>query len=235
MNTITKVSFFFLLLVSSNSFCQHSFPDLKYTSVIKSSLGSKFGYLESLNFKLINKFCIDEERCYGFERDERLLGTLQLNNNQQIDFYYCEGPSADPTFYAVLNDEIIFKEFGKTLHLKGKTLYIEGKANSYFDKKRKFVYQNGQYNETIQPFYYIGIKGKLNHSIVIYQNEELINKVATLPIGYEIEIIGGKINTENQTLNKVLVKTKFGLLGWVNFNPFDLENPLLDNFRYSGD
>ncbi len=234
MNTIITTLTLLIFISSINSFSQHTFPDLKYTDVTKSSLGSQFGYIEPSNFKPINEFCVNEDTCFGFEIDERLLGTLKLDK-KSIEFYYCEAPSEDPTFYAVCNGEIIFKEFGKTLHLKNKTLYIEGRANSYFDKKRKFVFQDGKYIETIQPLYYIGVKGKLNYSISIYQTEKLESKVATLPAGYKIEIIGGKTNPKNKSLEKLLLKTEFGLTGWVNFNPHENEKPLTNSFVNIGD
>ena len=157
------------------------------------------------------------------------------NDEMKIEFHYTEAPSDDPTFIAVLNGKIILEEVGSTLHFKENTLYIEGNANSYFDKKRKFQFIESRYQEVIQPFYHIGIEGNLNYPIQIYKTDKFLEKVAYLPKDYEIEVLMGKTGGEYNDLEKVLIKTEFGLMGWFNFKEVAFGKPLIDGLQYIGD
>jgi hypothetical protein len=231
----TIIFIFFLSIYCHKILGQHNFPDLKYQNISKSYLGGKIGYNDFSNFELINKFCDENDNCFEYESAETLLGKFKLDSKSEIIFYYTEAPSDDPTFYAVLNGKMIFISAGKIIHIKGKTIYTEGIANSYINRKKKFVFEEGKYIEVKQPFYYVGLKGKLNHSISLFESENFHNKVASLPKGYDIEIIGGKIGGEYELLEKVLIKTEFGLVGWLNFKPFMNKEPLIDNFIFWGD
>ena len=215
---------------------QHKYPDLKYITIDKSYLNGEFGYPNSAKFKLVNRFCSDSKECYDYGDPITLIGNWNLSNGKYIEFYYKEAPSNDPTFIAVYNNEIILEEFGSTFHLKGKIAYIEGSANSYFDKKRKFKFDNEKYKEVKQPFYYINSEGRLNFPISIYETEEFINKVAQLPKGYKITILLGITGGEYNELQKILIKSEFGLIGWFDFKKLGYNNePLIPYFYFNGD
>jgi len=232
---IMKRLIILILLISNSVFAQFSFSDLQYINIEPSYLNGKFGFNKASKFQLINRFCNDSIDCYKYEDPTTLIGYWNVNDKNKIEFHYTEAPSDDPTFIAVFNGKIILEESGTTLHFKGNTLYIEGNANSYFDKKRKFQFIDNSYQEVNQPFYHIGIKGNLNYPIQIYKTDKFLEKVASLPRDYEVEVLIGQTGGEYNDLEKVLIKTEFGLIGWFNFKEVAFGKPLVDGLYYHGD
>ena len=230
-----QITVFLLLLITNVAFAQFRFPDLKYIDIGSSHLNGKFGFKESSNFELVNKPCEESMDCYQYGEPTILIGYWKVDAKTKIEFHYTEGPSEDPAFMAIHNGEIILSEAGTTLHFKGRTLYVEGSANAYFDKKRKFQFTNNRYEEVKQPFYHIGVKGKLNYPIQLYQTDQFVKKLAYLPKGYEVEVLVGQTGGDYDGLEKVLIKTEFGLIGWFNFKEVSFGKPLMDELYYHGD
>lgn len=225
-----------IIFLSFNSIqAQFSFPDLEYIKITSSNLSGTFGYNKSLEFQIVNKYCSEIKDCYDYEDPTILIGKFTSEDNTVIEFHYTEAPSDDPTFIAVKDGSVILEESGNTLHLKGNILYIEGIGNSYFNKKRKFKLIGNRYEEVNQPFYDISVKGTLNFPIVIYESENFSNKVASLPKGYQIEIVLGKTGGEYNDLETILIKSEFGLLGWFNFKEISFGEQLIDGFYFHGD
>ena len=208
-----KKLFMLAFLYSCFTYGQHKFSDLKYIDINNSFLNGKFGYPNTNKFNLVNKLCEDIEGCYDYGDPLTFIGTW-TKNSTKIDFYYTEAPSDDPFFVVVIDGKPVIEESGTTLHFKGSIVYIEGIANAYFNVKRKFQLNNNTFSEVKQPFYHIGIKGKLNFPIKLFATQGLKNKIASLPKGYEIEILLGLFGKNNYDLEKILIKSKFGLVGW---------------------
>lgn len=230
-----KLIILLVLLMAKTTFAQFSFSDSKYIAIEYSNLNGKFGYSKASQFELVNKVCNTSVDCFEFEESTTLIGYWKVDDKTKVGFYYTEGASDDPMFMAVCNDVIILKEAGSTLHFKGKTLYVEGDANAYFDKKRKFQFVDNSYKEVKQPFYYIGLRGKLNYSIKLYKTDKFVETVAQLPKNYDIEVLMGITGGEFNELEKVLIKTEFGLIGWFNFKAVAYEKPLIDALHFHGD
>lgn len=224
-----------LILIANSTFGQFIFPDLEYINIESSSMNGRFGLIEALDFQLINKPCSESTDCFKYGDPTILLGFWTLENHTKVELHYTEAPSDDATFIAVLNGKIILEEAGTTLHFKGNTLYVEGNANAYFDKKRKFQFINNEYLEVTQPFYHIGLKGKLNYPIQIYKSTDFKEKVASLPKDYEVEVLIGQTGGEYDELEKVLIKTEFGLVGWFNFKEVAFGESLIDGLYFHGD
>ena len=230
-----KIFYLIALLLMNMSWAQFQFSDLKYIDIEDSFVNGTFGYKSTLNFQLINKACGQINACLAHSEPTTLIGKLTLAKDKVIEFHYTEVPSQDPRFIAVYNNESVFVAAGTRLHLKGEVLYVEGNANAFFDKRRKFEWKNNSYQEVKQPFYAINEIGKLNYAITIYEDKACTQKVALLPKGYAIEIVLGITGGEYDDLQKVLIKSKFGLLGWFNFEEAIVDPPLIDGFYFNGD
>ncbi|MCR9152745.1 MAG: hypothetical protein NXI09_01435 [Bacteroidetes bacterium] len=224
-----------IILLANSTFAQYRFSDLQYLDIEASYLSGKFGFSTASQFQLINSICTDSIDCYRYDEPTTLIGYWSPKANVKVELHYTEAPSDDPRFIAVHNGEIILEESGSILHFKGATLYIEGSANSFFDKKRKFQFIDNKYQEVNQPFYHIGLRGKLNYPIQIYKTDKFREKVAFLPKDYDIEVLIGQTGGEYDGLEKVLIKTEFGLIGWFNFKEVAWEEPLIDGLFYHGD
>ncbi|MFT5668269.1 MAG: hypothetical protein ACI9DK_002469 [Vicingaceae bacterium] len=232
---MNKVLYIIIFLSFNCVQAQFRFPDLDYIEIMSSNLNGGFGYSKSLSFEIINKNCSELKNCYEYEDPTILIGKLVIEDNSIIEFHYTEAPSDDPTFIAVKNGKVVLEASGNILHLKGKILYIEGIGNSYFNKKRKFSFIDNLFKEVNQPFYDISVKGTLNFPIDIYESESFSNRVASLPKGYQIEIVLGKTGGEYDDLETILIKSEFGLIGWFNFKDISFGEQLIDGFYFHGD
>ena len=220
----------FLLLISNHVLAQHKFGDLEY-KLINEFI--EIGYPKS-NFESIFKECSETNLCAGFDESDIMIGRYKLQNNTYLNVYFTEGPSDDPQLIIEYNTRIILTADGDKFHFKGRTLYVEGLANNLFDKKRKYVFDGKEFKETNQPYYFVGIKGKLKRNIRIYQTKSLKSSVAYLPINYPIEIVMAEFS-EYDLVEYVLIKTKFGLMGWIKIEIDDENGGLIDGFYFHGD
>jgi hypothetical protein len=221
------------LIISISSFGQSKFDDLNYKLINDASI--EIGYPKS-DFEFIFKDCSDLNICFEYEEPLFFIGKYKVSENDYISYYFSNGSSLDPQLIAVYKEKIILITLGNTFHIKGKTIYVEGVSNSYFDKKRKYVFENNNFKEIRQPYYSVGMKGTLNVPIKIYQTTEYKNEIAVLPKGYEVEIILVETEGEYDFIKNVLIKTKFGLIGWFDFDKISLLNvELIDGFIYHGD
>ena len=225
-----------LCFFSIKIIAQELFPDLKYTNI---DSYITLGYIP--DFELDSTLCneLDKTDHYYCEDPDELfkkVGTYKLSKSTTLALYYTEGPSGDPAIYIVKNNkEEVLSVQGTGFHFKGKTIYVDGCSNTLFDVKRKFIYENGIYREVKQPFYYVNITGTLNRDITIFQTKNLSKPVAFLPKGYSIDVVLSEFGKEDDRTDYFLIKTKFGLLGWIKLEMGDWYGGLLDNLYFCGD
>ena len=220
----------FLLLISFQFTAQNKFDDLEYKFINESI---EVGYPKS-NFEPIFKECSTTNLCVGVDVSDIMIGRYRLENNTFLNLYFSEGQSDDPQLFIEYNKEIILNVIGNKFHFKGETLYVEGISNNLFDKKRKFNFEHGNFNEVKQPLYFVGIKGLLKRNIKIYESKSLTSLVANLPKGNPIEIVMAEFN-EDDFAAYFLVKTKFRLIGWLKIEIDDENGGLIDGFYFHGD
>jgi len=140
-----------------------------------------------------------------------------------IKVLYTSGPSADAYFEVYALPKKGAKEEPRkilgvgatTLHIpKGKNIYAEGWCNTMFNERRKYTYNGKQFEEVKQPYLYVGMKttvqplGSEKSPLILYADKSQKTRVATLPVGSEIEVL---LQEPNEWY---LVRTSFGLVGW---------------------
>lgn len=160
-----------------------------------------------------------------FNAKEQLLVTISVEESDYI--YGC---------FKYYNEKS--KKVGKSLGCvemgnDGRKLYLRGGKSIYalqgnFNKQSSHKYQLSKGNgikEVKQPFMYLGIKTKVSlpspeycgpykgpKTLALYQKKnQKSEKVAVLPVGYEIEVL-------LQEGKWYLVKSSFGLVGWAKNN-----------------
>lgn len=166
----------------------------------------------------------------GKYKNKKMLDSLEI--------CFIEGASADPEFE-------IYKKNGKKIGsitcldfyiTETGAIYTSGHTNSMFDKRRKFQILNDTILEVQQPFRYIGLKGRTLKPITLYQDKIGKGIVAQLPAKYEIEILLSESTGKDfDTEQNYLVKTEFGLIGWLRISDDDVSEPILKEFYYAGD
>lgn len=166
-----------------------------------------------------------------------ILGKLKLSNQgDSISLAFSPGASGDPEFIFVnSNEEIIARVEGEELNITSSgNIYTVNNSNNMFLTRCKFQFVNEVLIETKQPYLYIGLKTKTLKSISIFESSDLKTKVASLPADYNIEVILAKEDEQEHHL--YLIKTEFGLLGWIKLNsPFDYDKREIENLYMRGD
>lgn len=214
--------------------------------------GSRFGY-EKESFTLIFKACDKlpvTDACYDANNDNNdytLLGRYKNSiMSEYVNILYSPGPSADPQFIiSDKNNQLIWSEFSEELCVNSNgIIYLSGNLNKMFNQRKKLQFSNGKVREVKQPYYYVDVRGKLLKPIKLYsQKENRGELIATLPIGYEIEVLLADANVQmseygyEEEITNYLVRTAFGLVGWLKLSESDtyFMDPVVKGLGYLGD
>lgn len=109
------------------------------------------------------------------------------------------------------------------------SLYVEGHNNDMFSAKNKYEWHDGTFVVVKQPFQYVGLTTTTRVALNIFSTQNYKQVVASLPKDSTITVI---LNEGNH----YLVKTPFGLLGWVKItNGTSYENSPILGIYFSGD
>ena len=239
--TLTITLFLLQAVVGQN---KKLFPNLSYVQINKTY---KVGFnYDPQTTKLTNTPCylLDKKNRFFCHKDSdyearTLVGKYKNKKmSDSLEICFIEGASADPEFE-------IYKKNGKQIGAiaclnfyitDAGTIYTSGHTNSMFDKRRKFQILNDTILEVQQPFRYVGIKGQTLKPITLYQSKSGNEIVAQLPAKYEIEILlSESTGNDFDTERNYLVKTEFGLIGWLRITDDDVLVPILKEFYYAGD
>lgn len=210
---------------------------------------ARFGY-EKESFTPILKARNDlpkSDVCYDPANEEELwlLGRYKNSSmKESVNILFSPGPSHDPAFiitdsknnliWGYPADEMCINSAG--------VIYTAGHSNKMFNERCKWTFNGKAVKEVKQPFYFVGFKGKSLKSIKLYSQKTGGEVVATVPVGYEIEVLLSEADTpvdedgfSSMPMN-YLVRTSFGLVGWLRLTQDDTYmEPVLDELRYWGD
>jgi hypothetical protein len=151
---------------------------------------------------------------------------------------YSEGMSADPGFVVTKKTGELISRFSCVeFYINGSgTIYTSGHVNNMYNRRRKFQIQNDTIIEIKQPYNFVGLKGKTLKAITLYNAKVGDEIVAQIPKEYDIEILLAEATTEDFDIDyNFLVKTDFGLVGWLRLTNDDLYGTVLEELYYAGD
>ncbi len=192
--------------------------------------GSRFGY-DAKKFTPTLRVCTQKMTCYDKYEPNTFLGTYR-NEKVTANIYYSEGPSTDPNFTINIDDKK-WNVAAENLAINASgTIYVSGNINHFFKKRRKFKITSDGVKEIKQPFLYVGVKGKLLKPAKLYSDKSYKNIVASLHKGYEVEVLLAEDNAN------YLVRTQFGLVGWLhlkNEDNYAFHKPLIRGLGFLGD
>ncbi|GBG13348.1 sorbosone dehydrogenase [Novimethylophilus kurashikiensis] len=123
------------------------------------------------------------------------------------------GGSWDPGCTFLLENEGKLKKVFQTLGLRfalpgNGNIYVEGHNDTMFNVRKKYGWHDGKCIEIKQPFNFVGLDTTTREPIELFSSQEYKQIVATLPKGSPVTVL---LNEGEH----YLVKTPFGLLGWV--------------------
>jgi hypothetical protein len=172
--------------------------------------------------------------------EDLVVAKVRLKADEPRRYYlvFTEGPSADYAFY--LMDEKTGDQTeeapGEHLALPGDGfLYLWNRSDSTFPKRRLFAMREGKLAETHQPFFYVGLQTKTLAPVTLYQSEGFKEAVTTLPAGAPVEVLLAHFGDEFQHDVPYLVRTRFGLVGWVRVPVAQMKSDLIEGLYYAGD
>lgn len=218
------------------------FPQMTRVQV-DTSLNAWFGYEKGT--KVINRSLqtLDPRDPYYRDSEAVVLGVL-------VAQYKAPGmkDSLTVVFESGMSDDPEFSIFGKGQKLIGHVscldmyinasgvIYTAGHANNMFNRRRKFQIQKDTLLEVKQPYYYVGLKGQLQKDITLYRDKTGPDVVAQLPKGYEVEVLLAESTTKDYEIdNLFLVRTDFGLVGWLRLSNEDTFGGVLKELYFRGD
>lgn len=162
------------------------------------------------------------------------LKTKIKENGADYVVVYSPGPSADPTFMFYKDgnfNQLAFSVPATNLFIPGNgNLYSEGYAALNNDVRRKYIFSNNDIEEVNQPFYYVGKKTSTKQAIKLYATPKMEQVIASIPANYSIEIV-----LEHPDKPMLLIKTKFGLVGWKKLNLRGLSSDDIKGLRTASD
>jgi hypothetical protein len=178
----------------------------------------------------------------GFEADDRLLLETAICDSDGQAYYvvFSEGPSADPSFYFIKADSSSDQPWaevpGNTLAIPTLgAVYAANRYNNFFTKRTKYAYSPGGLHEVPQPFFFVGLKTQALKPITLYASPTEDSQVTQLPAGAEIEVLLTDDRQDDLHRTCFLVKTPFGLLGWVWVPETQYQSGLIEGISWWGD
>jgi hypothetical protein len=160
------------------------------------------------------------------------------NFRDSLDIIYSAGMSDDPGFIiATKSNRSIFNVWCIEFYINASgTIYTSGHTNNLYNTRRKYIVQTDTVVEIKQPYYYVGLKGKTLKDITLYKDKSGNEIVAQIPSNYEIEILLADLPPKEFTgIYIFLVRTDFGLVGWLRLTSEDIYGTVLKDLYFAGD
>lgn len=144
------------------------------------------------------------------------------------------GGSWDPGITVLQEKDGLLKPL---LHIRGLrfalpgngAIYVDGHNNTMFDVRRKYEWHDGTFVETRQPFRYVGLDTVTQSAIDLFSSRKYTRVIASLPKGAPVSVL---LNRGSD----YLVKTSFGLLGWIRIREgIQREESPIQGIYFEGD
>jgi len=155
---------------------------------------------------------------------EEFIGIVKTDRSKESEYLlsFTTAPSLDHTYSFYKKDgtsyHFSFSVGGKQIYIPGNgNVYVSGHTNNLFNEKLKYTITNDSLKEVNQALKYVGLKTKLNSSIVLYSDKEKTKKVAFLPKNSEVTVL---LNERYNKEEYFLIKTSFGLVGWCKLDHY---------------
>ncbi|TKG95867.1 hypothetical protein EYV94_06135 [Puteibacter caeruleilacunae] len=244
--TVRQITTILLILASLSSIGQ---PKKHFQYLTKISLDTTYQVFFAYDAKfttIINKPCYTLDRTHPLSCSEDSVLEVwtivaKYKNKELKDsltITYSAGLSADPEFVIFSKSGEIIERFScLEFYINGSgTIYTSGHTNSMYNRRRKFQIKNDTIDEIIQPFNYVGLKGKTLKAITLYKNKTGSEIIAQLPQNYFIEILLADGKTKDYAIDyNFLVRTDFGLVGWLRLEREEAFGEVLKNLYFAGD
>ncbi len=155
-----------------------------------------------------------------------------------LDIVYSAGLSGDPSYsVSDITGKILTSINCTDFYINDLgIIYTSGHTNNMFNQRRKFEIKKDTVLEVKQPYYYVGLKNKTLKPITLYKEKTGKEVIAQLPKNYTVEVLLAENTSDNFHSHKYfLVKTEFGLVGWLRLTDYEGYDPVIEGLFYAGD
>lgn len=230
------------LAISASGQNKSYFPQMTKI-LVDSSFHAVFGYEKGM--QVINRSCrsLDPKDPFYCDSEAVVTGVLVAKYKapgikDSLSILFDGGMSDDPEFSILGKGQKLIGHVSCVemyINASG-VIYTAGHANNMFNRRRKFQIQKDTLVEVKQPYYYVGLKGQILKDITLYRDKTGPDVVAQLPKGYEIEVLLSEAPTKDYEIdNLFLVRTDFGLVGWLRLSNEDTFGGVLKELYFRGD
>lgn len=160
-----------------------------------------------------------------------LLTRIDRNKPERVYIDFDYGESEDPAFAitdARSNALIGTIEADHVIIPGDGFIYAKARKNREFLERRKFFIRAGQLVESSQPYLYVGLDSRALQDFKLLAAPDSSEVVATIRKGERVHVL---LNDKSH----YLIRTPFGLLGWVKQEPFTRDNLLIEGIYFDGD
>lgn len=220
-----------VLSLALPAFAAEPFPGLR-TIEYKDYFPVKISYDPQIT-QVVNKPLNGGPEHEGEPLVTRALKTrIDRAKSEEVFIDFDPGPSADPSIVVtrVGSKEPAGYISGLEFYIPGTgAIYASGHTNTMFDTRRKYVLQVNELVEVKQPFYWVGLESKAKKDLVLYSGKDWKETVARIPKGSALTVV------LNEGENWYLIKTPFGLVGWLKIDGGSQEADTIEGLYFRGD
>ena len=210
---------------------------------VESSFHAIFGYEKGVNVLKRSCLSLDPKDPFYCDSEAVTSGVIVAmykapGIQDSLTILFDGGMSDDPEFSIYRKDQKLLGHVSCVeMYINASGLvYTAGHANNMFNRRRKFQIQKDTLMEIKQPYYYVGIKGPVQKDITLYRGKTGTETVAQLPKGYEVEVLLAEpLAKDYETDYLFLVRTDFGLVGWLRLTNEDMFGGVLTELFFNGD
>lgn len=166
-----------------------------------------------------------------------LVGRIDRSKPDRYRVIYDDGPSCDPTFtvYRDGASEPLGSFGGEQLIVPGNGyLYVIRRSNRSYEGREKWEIRDGALVEVAQPLRYVGLPSRTLKAISLRQTQaEGATVLAQVPAGETVTIVAHQEDSDSGR-DWYLVRTRFGLLGWISDSGYGEERQF-EALQFMGD
>jgi hypothetical protein len=229
---LRPVLFGLALAVALPAFAAEPFPGLKKVE-IDNYFPVKIFYDPQITQLIDKPLNADRPKDDGSPLVTRMLKTrIDSTKKEEVFIDFDPGPSVDPEIVVtrVGSKEPAGYVPGLNFYIPGTgAIYATGHTNTNFDVRRKYVLQGNKLVESKQPFYWVGLESKAKKDLVLYSGKDQKEVVARLPKGSAVTVV------LNEGESWYLLKTPFGLVGWLKIEVTSQEADTIEGLFFAGD
>lgn len=150
-----------------------------------------------------------------------MVGQIDRTRATRYTITYDDGPSCDPSFNIWIEgtEQPIGDFLGDHLIVPGNGfLYVIRRSNRSFESREKWAIRNGELVEVPQSHYYVGLETRTLKAIALHQSADAKSPlIAKVPAATMVTVV---VNQEVDGRDWYLVRTPFGLVGWIEDNGY---------------